>query len=155
MNYSTQNMGLAFVPFTFPTTDVLFYLHQNVPSINWKLKMVDVLYREYKDLVKEKGFKPYPDKEIVPALVDATGYDLGTTRLFMYSIYQMSKQGRLDPKYLNQSDSGTIFKEPFKDITDTLEKTGKSIKWVGILAITGAVLYFGWPILSKIRKRIK
>lgn len=153
MNYPVQNnLGKAFIPFTFPTMTVGIYLRKGYPRYDWNETIIDTIYGEYEHLVSSGKADPYPNSKIVDLIATNTGYNAAMIRIFMYVLVEMSKKGLIEPKWIMQNKKKN---DPIASINNALQKSATSIKWTGILVITGAVLYFGWPILKRIRKRMK
>lgn len=152
----SENMGIAWIPGTFPTKKVQNRIYDDFDKW-WDREKINLLYFTYKDAVLVKKLAPYPGNmgEVTPYIAKKTGYPLNDVRLFLVTILNMSKADELDKKFINptlQKDTivGKI-EEAFRK-GGTVPKTITTIKWVGVLAIVGAGLYLVRPLLAKGRK---
>ena len=148
MNYPTKNkkIGLAFIPFTFPTHLVLLDITKNDPPGDWTLKKVQSMYEWYEDAVQNQRLPIYGPgaTSTVEYVADKTGYPLGEVRLFFLHLYKLTGSGDVNPKYLNQVvPEGKTLTLPW------LDKTERVMKWGGALVIGGAIIYFSWPLIAK------
>ena len=160
-----NNLGFAFIPGTFPTGTVLYKIREGLPTQkdNWSRKKINDLYHLYKTGI-ESGIPIYKagQTKILTYMRDNSNYTDAETRVFAWMLYTLVKKGIINKKYWDiklQSQTGikATVNKALSDILPTadIEKITKSIKVVGVISLVGVGLYFAWPILKKIKKRIQ
>lgn len=152
-----QKMGIAGIPGTFPTGTILFELKKELPIFDWTYKKVDNIYLYYKDALNSGDFEPYGPggTDLVEWISEKSGYGVGEVRGELAIIRSMAQTGDIDSYYWTQNKpASSITKKIESAITSTgvtFQQFGTAIKWVGIILISGGVLYVTWPMIKKIR----
>ena len=154
-----KKLGVAFLPGTFPTGDVLFTIQKSLPMTadEWNRTKVNDMYFRYKEAIREKGYKAYspPDEIAVKQyIIDNTNYSEADIRVFLFTLFKLAGTGDLNQKWWNptlQKDISDIKLPGIPDPTDYL----KQLKWVGLIALGGVFLYFSWPFLMGMRRKLK
>lgn len=151
--------GIAFMPGTFPTYEVRNAIIDALPTreLDWPRTKVNDLYYLYKDGI-EAGY-PVPkqgDLSVSKYIKENSNYTESDIRVFLYVLYNLAQAGDISQKWLNielQDKQSLIPSIPgTKNITQTVEKTVSAVKWGSIALIIAAGIYFGWPLIRKIRR---
>lgn len=151
-----QEIGIAFIPGTFPTSKVKGMLQINAPATLWRRETINDIFNFYKDAVTKEKQKPYPNPGIVDYVSKKSGHDIGKVRLVLFAIATLVKDAKIKPYWLNfvKPETGVI-RDIATKAAKPLEKYMSTMKWVAIAAVVGVGIYFTWPLLMKGRKKLK
>ncbi len=167
LQYKSITSGAAYVPFTFPTRKVKNYIDINwegVGDYDWTFKKIDNLYNWYKEGVLKEGLPAYGidrvDKfPLIKYMAEKTGLSTEEVQIFLDSVWSLVKRGTIENKWLAIKIPTTATSAKIKTAVskygDIIETQIKSVKWIALAVIIGAGVYFGWPVISKLRKRKK
>lgn len=168
----TTEMGTYGLPGTFPTSQLVDELNKFDPLIKqgkrtpWSRDAVNSLYFHYKGGV-ESGEILSLDKgdheEIVSFIQKHSGLKDQWIEQFVTVLNWMGTKGMIPPIYIEVIRPAG---DPIETGTDKLKEVGKGVgdftmkylntfKWLGIAAITGAGLYFGYPIYKSMTSKGK
>lgn len=155
MNEIGKSIGPMDIPFTFPTNKVLNAIQESLPvsAENWTKLQIDDMYALYLDAVKDGKpiYNPPKDIEAKQYMINNSNYSDSDIRVFLYMLYTLAKDGKIDQKYWNielQEKRGLPGLNLDKNITQI---TG-AVKWGSIALVAGAALYLLWPYIKKRRR---
>lgn len=153
---TTKQMGIAFMPGTFPTSTVLRYLSEWSGSVSWNRSKVNGLYNAYKDSILTDGLKPYGkgSTAVKQHLFTKYGYPLNEVTYFLVAIFKLVEAGTIKPYYLNFVKPKSVISK-IADKAGLLDSTVKNIKFFSVIALLGVGLYISWPLIMKGRKIVK
>ncbi len=156
-----QKLGTWGLPGTFPTGKVKSHLNETTPGWDWTRKIINDIYQSYKKAILEKGYKPYLWKdaqgthfEVRDFIVQDTGIDEILVASVLIAIYELAQAGEIPNQYWNivkqkEATAG------LPDIADLFKRYTTTLKWGSILALVSIGLWFSWPVIKKIRQRMR
>lgn len=153
-----NNMGIAFLPGTFPTSTVQAYLKEWFHSIDWTREKVNNLYAAYKDSVTIDSKKYYgPGQvEVKYHIIDKYGFPLTEVTPFLVALYKLSAAGNINPYYLNFVETkSALLPSIISKAGSGLDKYVKNLKFFSVIAVIGFGIYLTWPLLAKGRKKLQ
>lgn len=159
MDAYNKNLGTKRILGFFPTMTVAAYITTELHQF-WTSQKINDMYMSYKEAVLDEGLASYPGNngEVVPYIVEKTGYEKNDVWIFLVSLIELVKEGKIDKKYLNiELQRGTILEKvegaiPDPTILPDFEKIVKAIKWAGIGTAIVLGLYLVRPVLKMASK---
>lgn len=162
-----ENLGIAYIPGTFPTGDLLAAIvdllgQEYADQRGWSRVKINAIYSAYVDGVKAgKGIYQAGNIEIVPWVAKASGFNEGDTRLVLYTLQGLVNKGKIDSKWLRSPSPGKVievasalYKAPGQTAA-ALPAIAKGLKTIGILVLLVVGLYYGNKIFQTVKKRGK
>lgn len=155
---NSVQMGIPFVPFTFPTLTVQGALLIDYPHLSDFLSWQNVqrIYNFYQYAVTEEGLPIYEKGNQITKTVNyietKTGFKKSNIILVLDKIRELAKSGKISQKYWNFETASTV-KNVITESAKVFDKSVKNIKVIGFIAIAGVVLYLSWPFLKRVRAR--
>jgi len=148
--------------FGFPTGKVL-EAATGGQEIGITRKMVNDIYDSYKKAILVNEFPPYQWKdskgiihwEVKYFIMQDTGLGEFEVGSVLKAIHDLAQSGVIQNQYWNiekQTEKPLI---PGLPQLPDFEKISKNLKWVGIAALIAVGLYFTWPLLRQVRRKIK
>jgi len=126
---NTQNLGISWIPFTFPTVKFWERYQELYEGRKMKTEIIDKLYDVYKDVAGELGVYPGMPKgepatpeqketliKFWDMMTEQSGYTKFEVISWLETLNDLSKSGEIDMKYIKQS-------VPESSIESKVEKT--------------------------------
>lgn len=159
-----MQMGIAFVPGTFPTSKVADYLFDNYymgsgRAFDFSNQMIDNIWYWYKEGIEKKGLAPYGAGAtgIKDFLLKNTAYTERQITLWLMAVKSLAETGKIDPFYYSVKNPSTSPTSRIKDSAGAAFKMPaeilQNIKWIGLIGLAGVALYMAWPYIYKMRKK--
>lgn len=151
--------GWAYLPGTFPTSDVLNAVKEALPASagQWSRTKINDLYFLYKQGVNEGLPIVRPGEfETKDYIMKNSSYSENDVRVFLVTLYLLSQKGDIESKWWNiplQKEQGLI--PSISDMAEDLDKWAGTIKWGSIALIFAGTLYLTWPYIKALRARRK
>lgn len=173
-------MGLAYMPFTFPTVTVQNNMERS--GVDVSKQEVDRIWEAYRIATMQDGLMPYnkdlggANLPIIQALEAKTGYARGTIAAWLNGLEKAVKEQGMGWRYLDPAGAAQAEKEtvsltnPLESLKTITKSVGESaanlikpsaepvtniLKWTAIAVVAGAVIYGGYQVsqIMKARKR--
>lgn len=149
-------------PLAFPSGRIINWMWDNVPSTaqKWNQDMIQDMYALYSKGI-ENGLPIFKkgQAQIIQYILGNSNFQPADVRLFCYALMQLAQNGQISTKWYNPAVQ--IRKNVIEQASTALgpkgplNKTLSNIKWIGILALSGIALYYSFPLINTIRRRIK
>lgn len=154
-----EKLGIYGLPFSFPTgvmVEAMIELDPRNKDV-FSRKKINDLYFIYQEGIKE-GLAPFPKNKLEIKYWMVKEYDLQEhiVTAFLMALKESVDAGKIQNRYL----TGKVAEGSTPSIIDKLklpdlDKLTGTVKFVSIVGVVGIGLYFTWPLLLKLRKRIK
>lgn len=159
MDTYNKHLGTKRILGFFPTITVSNKILRDL-NIFWDHVKINNMYLAYKEAVLDKGMASYPGNngEVVPYIVQETGYERNDVWIFLVSLIELVEDGKIDEKFLNiELQKGTLIDKVEGALPDpitlpNIEGVITALKWVGVVAAVGLGLYLVRPILKMATK---
>ena len=153
-----NQMGVAFVPLTFPTSTMLGLLRAADPhevATRWTRQKVNDMYNWYKEGIS-KGISPYTSEntEIANYISEHTSFSANESQQFAWTLWKGVLNGKIASKYYVAETPQTSLIEMPIGVNKFVYTYLNTLKWVSIAGIIGVGLYFSWPLLVTGRKKL-
>ena len=159
MNSTDKNMGIPFVPFTFPAHVVHLAITTDLSHLKdeWSFDKVQSLYNAYKDAILNEGYKRYDQgqTEVQTRVQEKTGLPLDDVKIFLVYLRNMANDGRIANQYWNvEAQRETIpakVTQTLKNIPAAAGDFTKNVQWILFAAAGLAAIYMIYQMNKKRR----
>jgi len=170
-----DSMGLAYIPFTFPTAGVANQMDKS--GVKTRFAEVDLLWQSYYQATTEKGFSPFggakgdPKKNTLILNYLAQDTNLGKMKAaaFLNALFEIGDTQYLSPMAKVKDQAGHYSSNPIESaktllsdiglgaknlITPVADPVVNILKYSAIALVAGAVVYGLWTFGPEIKKAI-